>query len=77
MDGALDPDARARTVTGIASVAPADWDRLVPADQPFLGHAFLAAFEASRSACDQTGWQPFHLLVEEDGRLIAAAPLYV
>ena len=32
---------------------------------------------ASRSACEQTGWQPFHLLVEEDGRLIAAAPLYV
>ena len=26
---------------------------------------------------DQTGWQPFHLVVEDGGRLVAAAPLYV
>ena len=77
MDSAPGPDAQARTVTGIASVEATAWDRLVPADHPFLSHAFLTAFEASRSACDQTGWQPFHLLVEEAGRLIAAAPLYV
>ena len=77
MDRAPDPDAQARTVTGIEAVAAADWDRLVSVDQPFLSHAFLSAFEASRSACEQTGWQPFHLLVEEKGRLVAAAPLYV
>lgn len=70
-------NAQARTVTAIAAVDPAAWDRLVPADQPFLSHAVLNAFEASRSACEQTGWQPFHLLVEAEGRLIAATPLYV
>lgn len=77
MDSTAGDGPRARTTTGIADVEAAAWDRLVPADCPFLAHAFLAAMEASRSACEQTGWQPFHLLVEEDGRLIAAAPLYV
>ena len=35
------------------------------------------ALEASGSASDQTGWQPFHLVVEDGARLVAAAPLYV
>jgi uncharacterized protein len=68
---------QARTVTSIAGVARSAWDRLVPADSPFLSHAFLTAMEASQSACEKTGWQPFHLLVEGAGRLVAAAPLYV
>jgi predicted N-acyltransferase len=68
---------QARTVTRIAEVDAAAWDRLAPADNPFLRHAFLHAMEASGSATEKTGWQPFHLAVEEDGRLTAAAPLYL
>ena len=68
---------QARTVTGIAAVDPAAWDALAPPGNPFLSHAFLAAMEASGSARDNTGWQPFHLLVEAGDRLVAAAPLYV
>jgi uncharacterized protein len=67
----------ARTVTRIARIEAAAWDRLAPADNPFLSHAFLDAAEASRSATEKTGWQPFHLTLENDGRLIGAAPLYV
>ena len=54
--------------------------RLGPAGargQPFPSHAFLDAAEASRSATEKTGWQPFHLTLENGGRLIGAAPLYV
>ena len=68
---------QARTVTGIAAVDPAAWDALAPPGNPFLAHAFLAALEASGSARDSTGWQPFHLIVEDGDRLVAAAPLYV
>ena len=70
---------RCRPAPSPASPAstPSAWDRLVPADSPFLSHAFLTAMEASRSASEKTGWQPFHLLVEEAGRLVGAAPLYV
>jgi uncharacterized protein len=67
----------ARTVTRIARIEAAAWDRLAPADNPFLSHAFLDAAEASRSATEKTGWQPFHLTLESGGRLIGAAPLYV
>jgi hypothetical protein len=67
----------ARTVTEIAAIDPAAWDALAGADNPFLSHAFLSALEASGSARDKTGWQPFHLVVEDGDRLVAAAPLYV
>lgn len=66
-----------RTVTSIAELDRAAWDRLVPADNPFLSWAFLNALEASGSATAKTGWQPFHLVIEDGGRLLAAAPLYV
>lgn len=69
--------AQIRTVTAIAAVEAVAWDRLVPLDNPFLRHAFLDALEASGSVSEQTGWQPFHLIVERAGRLVAATPLYV
>jgi predicted N-acyltransferase len=77
MQSATTATLQARTVTAIADVNAAAWDALVPADNPFLSHAFLDALEASRSASDRSGWQPFHLVVEEGARLVAAAPLYV
>lgn len=72
--GALSPTAR--LAGAIEGVAAADWDALVPAGQPFARHAFLALMENSGSAGRRTGWQPLHLLVEQAGNLIAAAPLY-
>lgn len=65
-----------RTIGGIAEVPAAEWDRLAPAGNPFLAHAFLTALEASGSAAEATGWQACHLVVREGCRLIAAAPLY-
>jgi predicted N-acyltransferase len=68
----------ARTVAGLAEVPPADWDACAGDDNPFLGHAFLEALEASGSATAKTGWLPQHLLVEDAaGRIVAAAPLYL
>jgi predicted N-acyltransferase len=44
---------------------------------PFTSHAFLSALEDSGSVGAHTGWHPAHLLIEEDGRLVAAAPSYL
>ena len=57
---------------------PADaWNALCDTRQPFIRHGFLAALEASRSVCAANGWHPAHCLLEDDeGALIAAAPLY-
>lgn len=47
-------------------------------DNPFVSHAFLLACEQSKSVGGRTGWQPSHLLVEDDtGTLLGCAPCYV
>ena len=44
---------------------------------PFLGHAFLSALEESGSVGLGTGWAPAPIVIEEQGRLLAAAPAYL
>jgi predicted N-acyltransferase len=66
-----------RLVGAIEGVTAADWDALVPDDNPFLEHAFLLALERSGSAGPRAGWAPAHLVVEESSRLAAALPLYL
>jgi predicted N-acyltransferase len=66
-----------KLVQGIAELPAATWDACVGADQPFLSHAFLEALEASGSACQDSGWLPLHAVVEQDGRLLGCAPMYL
>jgi uncharacterized protein len=44
---------------------------------PFITHGFLHALESSGSVGGRTGWRPAHILVEDAGRLVAAAPTYL
>lgn len=45
---------------------------------PFVSYEFLSALESSQSATARAGWQPQHLVVEDDsGRLLGAAPCYL
>ncbi|HKF73663.1 MAG TPA: GNAT family N-acetyltransferase [Stellaceae bacterium] len=70
--------ARVRVLESLAEVSAAAWDACAGGDNPFLSHAFLEALEASGSATARTGWLPQHVLVEDaDGRLLAAAPVYL
>ncbi|HUG46124.1 MAG TPA: GNAT family N-acetyltransferase [Sphingomicrobium sp.] len=66
----------ARIAPGIEALDPADWDRIA-GSHPFLSRAFLGALEQSGSVGPGTGWSPAPILVEEDGRLAAAAPAYL
>ena len=67
-----------RHLDRIAQIPAAGWDALFPADYPFIRHAFLHALEAHGCAVPETGWTPRHLVLEgEDGRVQAAAPLYL
>lgn len=62
----------------IAEIPQADWDKLAhPLNTPFLEWEWLNNIEVSGSAIPRTGWQPCHLVVWRNGRLIAAAPLYI
>ena len=66
-----------RLVQGIDQVDASDWDACAGADQPFLSHTFLSALETSGSASADTGWLPLHLVAEQEGRVIACAPMYL
>jgi predicted N-acyltransferase len=62
-----------------AGLDPEAWNALLdrqPSATPFMRHEFLAALHASGSACPDTGWIPQFLLLERDGVLAGAAPLY-
>ncbi len=67
-----------RVCSSITEIDPAQWEALRHGDtQPFLSHTWLALLEESGCVSEETGWRPLHLAVEQHGRLVAAAPLYL
>ena len=75
------PGPSARTVTSIAAIAEADWDRLANPDHatanPFLSHAFLRCLEDAGTVGGLTGWSPRHIVLERDGTIAGVAPAYL
>ena len=68
----------ARLAEGVASIPAAEWDACAGDSNPFVGHAFLAALEASGSVGGRSGWRPLPLVVDgADGRPAAIAPAYL
>jgi predicted N-acyltransferase len=74
---------RARIVRSISEIDASAWNACANpgapiADNPFLEHAFLAALENSGSATARTGWQPFHLVLEDAaGAILGVVPMYL
>jgi predicted N-acyltransferase len=62
---------------GVAQLPPAEWDRLVGDESPFLEWTFLASLEEADALGGQSGWDAKPLVARENGRLVAACPLYV
>ena len=73
----MDRPIEVRLAQGIDQVDAADWDACAGPEQPFLSHAFLSALETSGSVSADTGWLPLHLVAEQDGQVIACAPMYL
>ena len=65
-----------RFVDSLNAVPAAAWDALETNGNPFLRHAFLRALEETGCVGGRSGWHGQHLLIEQDGRLLAAAPVY-
>ncbi|MCW1918375.1 GNAT family N-acetyltransferase [Rhodobacter sp. KR11] len=67
---------------GMAEISAADWDHMANPEggralDPFTTHRFLAALDRSRSTGKGSGWTTRPLVVREDGKPVAAMPLYV
>ena len=79
----------ARLVSSIAAVDSAVWDACANPPglsseesggerfNPFMAHGFLHALETSGSTGGRSGWTPAHVVVEEGGRIVAAAASYL
>jgi predicted N-acyltransferase len=67
--------AKIRWLDGVGDIGAPAWNALA-GDYPFLRHEFLHALESTGCASPETGWTPHHLVIEEDGELLAAAPVY-
>jgi len=67
----------ARFHPAIAELPAATWDALAASANPFVSHAFLHKLESTGCVRPDWGWQPHHLGLYEDDRLVAAAPLYL
>jgi hypothetical protein len=65
-----------RVVDDLSGVAPSAWNALA-GGHPFLRHEFLHALHDSGCATARKGWLPQYLLIERDGELAGAMPLYV
>lgn len=76
-----DPELSFTVTPGLASISPADWNAIANPDgerfDPFLSWEFLEAMEHSGAATAQSGWLAQHILIHDEGRLVAAMPLYV
>lgn len=60
----------------IADIPRAEWDALHDGANPFIRHAFLHTLEDRGAAAPDNGWTPHHLAIRQQGRVVAAAPLY-
>ncbi|MBE0494614.1 MAG: N-acetyltransferase [Thiomicrospira sp.] len=60
----------------IADIDRQAWNGLVLDNNPFLRHEFLQALEDHACVSPQFGWYPQHVALYDQGRLIAAMPLY-
>jgi predicted N-acyltransferase len=76
--GDVEPQEVTIKVVGDIRRLPADqWNACAGSNNPFVQHAFLAALEESGSATGETGWAPYHLVVEDETGIAACAPMYV
>ena len=63
-------------VDRLSTIAPAQWDALVPTGEPFLRHAFLTSLEDSGNLGPRSGWQAEHAVLYKNEELTAALPAY-
>jgi len=68
---------KARFHASLDEIDSKAWNALLPDDNPFVDHAFLAGLERHGCIEPAQGWQPHHLGIYDGARLVAAAPLYL
>jgi predicted N-acyltransferase len=71
------PKMEIRLEEGVADLPKEEWNALVGDQSPFLEWDFLASLEEADTLDQSSGWSPKPLVAREDGKLVAACPLYL
>ncbi|ALO34044.1 hypothetical protein CMT41_04365 [Colwellia sp. MT41] len=58
-------------------IPASDWHRLNTSSCPLVSYEFFKALEASQSVSGARGWQPHHMVIENDGIIDGIMPLYL
>ena len=64
----------------LADISAAQWNSMLPSDNPFMRHEFLSGLEITQCVSPDSGWQAAHIAIYQDqsrARLIAAMPCYI
>lgn len=67
----------ARFHARLDEIAATDWNALLPDDNPFVSHEFLAGLERHGCIRADYGWRAQHLGLYRAHELVAAVPLYL
>ncbi|GAA0353198.1 GNAT family N-acetyltransferase [Bowmanella denitrificans] len=69
-------DLKFSFIDSLKRICPKAWQKLAADAGPFLHYHFLSALEASQCVGGSSGWQPKHLLIEDNLGIAAVMPLY-
>ena len=61
----------------ISAIGQEAWDACAGGDDPFTSYAFLSALEDSGCAVAETGWQPAHLHLKQEGQVVGVVAAYL
>jgi predicted N-acyltransferase len=64
-------------LSGVQELPPSEWNALVGDASPFLEWEWLASLEEAGCVGGRSGWTARPLVARENGRLVAAVPLYL
>ncbi len=84
----MSTSVRIRVLSSLAGIPAAAWDACANPGassgsaalpyNPFISHDFLASLETSGSSVARTGWQPQHLVAEDErGHVLGVMPCYL
>ena len=66
-----------RVIRAIRGVGREEWDRLLDHGSPFMHWDWLDTLERTGCVEEETGWLPHYLIVERDGEVVGACPMYL
>lgn len=58
-------------------IPPSEWNSVCNTEYPFIHHEFLSALEQTGAVSAESGWRPNHLLIYDNGQLVALMPGYL